>query len=472
MHAYWKWFARLSAILAVAFLPPPAEGAETRAAIWRLLSLNDYNTRIVLFGAGLLGLACGLVGVFLVLRKRALLGDAISHSTLPGIAAAFLVMVAAGGDGKYMPGLLLGAALSALLGMAVIHLVRTTTRLPQDAALGIVLSVFFGAGVALLGVIQKSSAASAAGLETFIYGKTASMLAEDGRRIAFCAGILTALCALLFKEFRALSFDEDFTRAQGWPIRRLDALMMLMVLAVTVIGLQAVGLILVIALLIIPPVAARFWTERLSAMVALSAGFGASAALAGAALSSLYPDLPAGAMIVLMATGLFVASLLLGRQRGLLIRWRAHALLESRIDRQNVLRSLFELAERDGGPAVVDLATLHRIRHWRGRRLSRALQRLVREDLVREVPGGWRLTPDGMEDARRIVRNHRLWELYLIHHADIAPSHVDREADLIEHVLGRAMVEELERLLAAEPRVEPIPVSPHPIGKGMGGDVA
>ena len=133
-----------------------------------LVSLADYNTRVVVLGVLALGLSCGFVGSFMLLRKRALIADTVSHSTLPGIALAFLVMVAAGQDGKWLPGLLLGALLSGLAGMGAVVAVQRFTRVKEDAALGIVLSVFFGFGVSLLGLVQKMSSGSAAGLESFI----------------------------------------------------------------------------------------------------------------------------------------------------------------------------------------------------------------------------------------------------------------------------------------------------------------
>lgn len=450
------------------FAVSEADAQELSPALWRVLSLRDYNTRIVMLGTGLLGIACGVVGVFMVLRKKALLGDAISHATLPGIAIAFLLMSSAGGAGKSMPGLLLGAAVAGLCGAGWVLLIRSQTRLPEDTALGIVLSVFFGAGLSLLGIIQKMEAASAAGLESFIYGKTASMLAADGRRIALCAAILLAMILAFFKEFRALCFDAEFARVQGWSVRGLDALMMGMVVACTVIGLQAVGLILVIALLIIPPAAARFWTEDLMQMLILSALVGALAGILGTACSALYPHLPAGALVVMVAAVFFLLSLFFGRSRGIAHRALAHLRLERRIDRQNVLRALYEIAERHPAGYVVTEADLRAARHWGGRRLPRTLRRLCQEDLVRRMLSGWQLTADGLDTARRLARNHRLWELYLIHHAAVAPSHVDRDADFIEHVLGRAMVAELENLLGASEPEAPVPASPHPLPDSRG----
>lgn len=470
-HFNFFWLAALALLLVVSlpFFAQSSNAASVGSALRRIFSAHDYNTRVVMSGTGLLGIACGVVGAFMVLRKKALFGDAVSHATLPGIALAFLLAVAMGGTGKNMPILLLGAGLAGLLGMTVILVIRNSTRLPEDAILGIVLSVFFGAGIALLGVAQRVNTASAAGLETFIYGKTASMLGEDGRRIAWCATALLGICALLFKEFRALCFDAEFARTQGWPVRSLDALMMGMVVVTTVIGLQAVGLILVIALLIIPPSAARFWTEDLRALVLLAAAIGALSGVLGSGVSATFPDLPAGGVIVLVAAAIFLLSFIFGRSRGLMVRAAARVRLERRVNRQNALRAMYEVSEQQPEHQPIPESALRAVRYWPGVQLRRALRRLAREDLAREVLDGWVLTADGREEARKMVRNHRLWELYLIHHADVAPSHVDRDADVIEHVLGQKMVADLEALLAESSPKPPVPVSPHPIAAATRG---
>lgn len=448
----------------VSMLAAVAEAADGFSADgwWHALSMQDYNTRVVAISVALLGASCGAVGVFMVLRRKALFGDAISHATLPGVAMGYLIASALGLPGKHLPFLLAGATLTALIGMGIILLLRHATRLPEDAALGIVLSVFFGAGVALLGVIQQMENASAAGLETFIYGKAASMLAEDGRRIAVVAIALTACCALLFKEFRALCFDSEFARVQGWPVRGLDALMMGMVVAAAIIGLQAVGLMLVISLLIIPPAAARFWTHELRTMVILSAAFGAASGVFGALWSALAPQWPTGGVIVLVAAALFFISMLTGSARGVLFTLLAHLRLERRVAHQHVLRTLYEMEEKIGRSTPISETALLQSRHWRKDCLLRALRRLHREGVIERDGDAWALTPAGRAQAARLVRNHRLWELYLIRYAAIAPMNVDRDADRIEHVLGHDIVVELERLLD-DGGSTPHLASPHPI---------
>lgn len=487
------------ALLVVVWNPQSADAADISAAFagesitdrslswptvdqWiRVVTLRDYNTRVVVAGTMLLGLAAGVVGSFTLLRKRALMGDALSHATLPGIGLAFMIASAAGFNGKSLPILLAGATISGILGLGAVLLVRNLTRLKEDTALGIVLSVFFGGGVAVLGVAQRTGQGHAAGLESFIYGKTASMVANDSLLIAISAVAVIAGCVLLFKEFRLLCFDSGYAASQGWPTVWLDVAMMTLVVAVTVVGLQAVGLILIIALLIIPAAAARFWTEDLSTMMWISALAGGVSGLIGAMASAIQPNLPSGAMIVIVAGVVFLFSMMLGRERGILVRARRRAKLNRRVRRQHVLRAMYESLVSDGdtdqdlrlATQTIPFAKLVRMRSWSARELRRELSRADADGLVEAIPRSRdvRLTPEGVALARRVVRNHRLWETYLITHADIAASHVDRDADAIEHVLGSEMVSKLEALLTQSDLAlagGPALVSPHALKSPAG----
>ncbi len=451
-------------------MPPGSIELPSAAEILHVLLLRDYNTRLVVLSTALLGVASGMIGTFLLLRKRSLMGDALSHAMLPGIAIAFMVMVAMGGDGKFLPGLLGGAAIFGLLGVGCVLLIRRHTRLKDDAALGIVLSVFFGLGTALLGLVQDMPEGSAAGLSSFIYGKAASIVRSDLWMIAGTAAVIVSACVLLYKELTIVCFDESFAGAQGWPVQALDVAMMGIATGVTVVGLQAVGLILMIAFLIIPPAAARFWTHRLSWMMAGAAVIGGLGGWVGASLSALVPRLPAGAIIVVVVSSVFVLSMLLGPARGVLARVLGHHRLSRSVDRQHLLRAIYERLEKDmeardrgpGGPGVaVAFDQLLAARSWSAARLRRTLRRAERGGLVERGGRGFRLTAAGEVEAARMVRTHRLWELYLIRHADIAPSHVDRDADQIEHVLGSDLVAELEAVLDAAPRAAAVPSSPH-----------
>ncbi len=416
--------------------------------------LRKHNTRLVVLATSALGLASGIVGSFLLLRKRSLMGDALAHSTLPGIALAFIVMVSLGGEGKSLPGLIAGATLSGVAGLLIMLAIRNSTRLSDDLAMGFVLSVFFGIGLALLGIIQAMPGASAAGLESFIYGKTASIVWNDFLLVSGLAICAAAAALLLFKEFTLLCFDEQFAATEGWPVLRLDILLLGLVTAVTVIGLQSVGLILIIAFLITPAAAARFWTDRLARMVFLAAVIGAVSGWLGASISALVGNLPAGAVIVLTTSAIFVVSMIFAPRRGMMARWLGHRRLKKRVERQHLLRAAFELieAESPGSSEIVNKPFPRRAllakRTWKPQYLGRILKHeaaighlefLDKDEL--------QLSESGYGEAARITRNHRLWEVYLVTHADIAPSHVDRDADMVEHILEANLVVRLENEL-------------------------
>jgi manganese/zinc/iron transport system permease protein len=444
------------------------------ADIWNVLFLRDYNTRLVVICTMLLGCACGLMGGFLLLRKRSLMGDTLSHATLPGVGLSFMLAVALGGDGKSLPILLAGAAITGVIGCAAVVFIREQTRIKDDAAMGIVLSVFFGAGVAILGVIQTMPEGSAAGLESFIYGKTASMVMSDFQILVLVTICVITCSLLLFKEFRLLCFDETFAAALGWPVKFLDILLLALITAVTVAGLQAVGLILIIAFLITPAAAARFWTNQLDRMLVLSALIGGASGWLGASLSAFIPRLPAGAVIVLVAALFFVVSMLIGTERGVMIRFLRQSQLKKRMGRQHLLRALYEILEGGRDTEELNIRTVP-FRQIRGRRtwsdtqLRDYIRRAYNDGLV-EAPNkvdSILLTKTGLAEAAQVTRNHRLWEMYLIEYADVATSRVDRDADMVEHVLGEKMVTRLENKLQAYSSAGSlVPQSPHPIHPG------
>lgn len=273
--------------------------------------LQDPNVRSILLGCMLLGLSSGVLGSFAYLRKQSLMGDALSHAALPGICIAFML------TGVKSVGIfLIGAALAGLIATFGIGWITRHSKIKQDAALGIVLSVFFGFGIVLLTRIQHSGSGNQSGLDKFLFGQAAALNRDDVRVMAVVSAILIAVCILLFKEFKLLSFDPGFARGMGMPVGLLDQLMMLLLVVAVVVGIQAVGVVLMSALLITPAVSARYWTERLGVMTALSGLFGALSGLAGTWISTAGGNLPTGPLSVLAATVWFLLSVLFAPGRG------------------------------------------------------------------------------------------------------------------------------------------------------------
>ncbi|MEL6168023.1 MAG: metal ABC transporter permease [Pseudomonadota bacterium] len=355
-----------------------------------------YNAALVAIGAALLGFAGGAAGTFLYLRKRALVSDAVAHATLPGIGLAFIVMVGSGGDGRSLLGLLLGSAVSAWLGLLAVQWLTRRTRLNEDAAIGAVLSVFFGAGVVVLTIIQTMASGRQAGLEGFLLGTTAGMLFSDAVLIAVGGAVTVLVTWVLRRPMTLVAFDPDYAAARGYNISAIDLAMMGLVMAVTVIGLKIVGLILIVALLIIPPVTARFWTERADRVLWIAGAIGGVSGYVGATLSASAPDLPTGPIIVLVAAVLFVFSLLFAPARGI-----AGAMLRRRGFARRVHR-------RQGLLALARSEPIHD---------AYTLRVLVAEGLIRADGVA---TDVGRAAAARIARDERRWDVARRLHRDTA----------------------------------------------------
>ncbi|WP_036714125.1 metal ABC transporter permease [Paenibacillus ehimensis] len=276
---------------------------------------RDPNAQWILMGSMLLGLSSGVLGSFAYLRKQSLMGDALAHAALPGVCIAFMLT-----GSKSIFFFLLGAIVAGLAATFGIGYVTRNSRIKQDTALGIVLSVFFGLGIVLLTKIQHGGSGNQSGLDKFLFGQAASMVLSDVITMAVVALLLTMVCALLFKEFKLLSFDPGFAKGIGLPVAFLDQFMMFLIVVAVVVGIQAVGVVLMSALLITPAVSARYWTEKLGVMVALSGVFGALSGFFGTLLSGMANNMPTGPLTVLAATLFFVVSVLFAPCRGLLAK--------------------------------------------------------------------------------------------------------------------------------------------------------
>jgi manganese/zinc/iron transport system permease protein len=391
----------LFAIGGAAGVDPEAEFV----ALTQALGL-PFNDTVVALGAALLGLAGGVIGSFAVLRRRALVADAVAHAALPGICIAFLLI----GQRDFI-GFAIGAVGSGLAGVAIIAWLPRHTRIKVDAAIGIVLSVFFGIGIAISGAIQRSPDGGHAGIDAYLLGKTAAMIPGDVFAIAVVTLNVVLVVIVLYKEFRLIGFDAPFARSAGFPAGVIDFVMMATIVVTTVIGLAAVGVVLIAALLIIPGVSARFWTERLGRMLLLAALFGVVTGLGGALAAAALPDIPAGPAIVMVGAVIFALSALLAPRRGIVARF------VDRLRRRATLfrRALLEAVRDAGGsrepiPATA-LESRFAVRSL-GFRLGVWWARL-RTELVRPAPNALQLTATGRAAALEYARARRLWHRLL-----------------------------------------------------------
>ncbi|MBY0527767.1 MAG: metal ABC transporter permease [Gemmataceae bacterium] len=361
-----------------------------------MFDLPNYTLQVVAAGCSVLGMVSGALGTYAVLRKQSLLGDAISHAALPGVAIGFLLT-----RSRAPLVLVLGAGIAGWIATLAVMSITRFTRVKSDSALALVLSVFFGFGLMLLTYMQKQLPdARQAGLDRVLFGQAAAMLESDVATMAVLGGVALLLMLVFWKEFKLLSFDPDFGASIGLPMRLLDVLLTTLLVVAIVIGLQTVGVVLMSAMLVAPAAAARQWTDHLGRMVLLAAGIGAASGFAGGVISSSIAHVPTGPVIVLCVSVVVVASLLLAPNRGLLWSWLRHLGNRRRLHLEAVLGDLRLLAaQHDDHAHGHPLAVLRAMSVGRGG-LERTLAELRERGLVRQAgPDAWALTPEGWQEA-------------------------------------------------------------------------
>ena len=403
----------------------------------------------VLIGTTLLASSAAVVGAFSYLKGESLVGDAIAHALLPGVVLAFLL-----GDGKNPLFLIVGALISGLIAHYGIGFIQSRTKLKSDTAVSLVLSTFFGFGIMLMSLVQQSGQGQQAGLERYLLGKAAAITLVDVYTFSGLAILLLIGVGLFYKGFQLMTFNEDFAHAIGLPVDLIRfTFTVLTVLAVT-IGIQTVGVVLMAALLITPSAAARAWTKSLPQMLGLAALVAGISAIAGTFISSAIPKMPTGPWVVLVLGALGFLSLLVAPEKGWLFKRRRARRHREKTIRENVLKLMYQNEERLGAGTKLTTADMQGLRTMREDTLRMGLRSLKKRLWIVEAANGYGLTDLGRVEGRRVVRLHRLWELYLTERLGMAADHIHPQAETMEHVI----TPEIEALLIKElgnPEVDP-----------------
>ena len=427
----------------------------------RFWEMNDRSVRIVVLGSVLIGISCSLMGSFVVTRKLSLFGDTLSHAVLPGIAVGFMWA-----ESKNNLSMMIGALLAGFFGISCISFLVRFTKISQDSALGIVLSGFYAVGICMLTRIQKMDYGSQAGLDTYLFGQVTSLSSND------LIGILLALSAVVlfllfgYKELLVTGFDPYFARSINLPTNLIQYLLWVLLGFCVITSLQVIGVVLASALFIIPAASASLLAKRMNFYLLISSVLGASAGLGGAFLSFLGDHLPTGPLIVLVSITFFLFILLVRPKNGVLARLIRSNGQTRRFAMENTLKAIYQVMEKkDFKDSSVHKLELMSRRSIASGPCQKEVNQLVRfgyattsyelqpqDKLPPELLIS--LTPQGWEYACRIVRNHRLWELYLTNEARYEADHVHEDAEKIEHVLGEETVRKLERILS-NPRQDP-----------------
>lgn len=403
----------------------------------------------------LLSLSSAIIGVFVFLRRRSLVGESLSHASYPGVVIGILLSTLFPVSESWEPLFVLGAALfSCLLGLFSIDLLERRRLLSSDAALTLLLTSFFGCGLMLASHVQFTQARAYRHIQIYLYGQAATMTTLHVWMYSLFSLALLSLLLLFYPAFKILLFDRTFAKSVGVAAKRLEALLSLLLVLAIVLGIRSVGVVLMSAMLLAPPIAARQFSHRFSRVLLLSALFGLLSGIVGLwsslALSSLLQErtplfrasLPTGPMIVVAASLFASLALLFAPERGWLIRlWRIRQFHATR-RKENLLKRLWKYPESDW-----DVSPL-------------LLWALRRDGLVARHQAGYALTPQGAARAAHIVRLHRLWEVYLVEYLEMGGQRVHHNAEEMEHILTPELEKKLTLFLndpKQDPHQQPIP---------------
>jgi len=428
---------------------------------------TDPVLRAPTIGCILMGFASSLVGMLMLLKRQALIGEVLSHTAFPGIvigalAAAFI-------PDSFNILAMAGAALGCMAGAWAVSYLKNKLRIRNDSALCFVLAVFFGIGVLIASQIQSSHALLYKQALLFLYGQVATMTDAMIGIYASLALVTVVAIAILYHPLKAFLFDRQFAAIHGLKPKIVDrAISALLILAI-VVGMRSIGVVLMAGMLIAPAIAARPWTKRLSTSLGLSAFFGTLASFFGNVLSvegsayiaAKFPDwkfsLPTGPLILLIASLFALLSLLLAPESGIIARMVRMTLFRLRTAREHLLKAMWKKGK---GASISrrDAAALFSRSPFTERILFFILTR--RALLIHEGNGLYRLTDKGWARACRIVRLHRLWEVYLVDYLSQGIDKVHKSAEELEHVMSPQLEAELEKLLGDlrfDPHSQPIP---------------
>ena len=358
--------------------------------------LFDYTLRNVAFGSGLLGIVSGFLGTIVVLRRQSLLGDAMSHAALPGIALAFLIF-----STKNTSILLLGAGVTALIATLFIYLTVNSSKIKFDSSLAIWLSTFFGLGLVFLTIIQRYPNAQQAGLDKFLFGQAAALTHSDVRIMFILSLISVFFVLLLWKEIKILIFDPSYAKSLGINIRMIDSVVITLIIIAIMIGLQTVGVILMSSMLIAPALAARQWTDRFSLMVTLSAIFGITAGISGSILSSKIEKMPTGPAIIVCVSIIVIFSIFFSPKYGVISQQIRTRRSDQNLRMDAILENLFNLSKNHRDPFHPHSINVLKLMEEGNTDMEPALRKLDRQGLVScNKDGEWALTELGYERIR------------------------------------------------------------------------
>jgi len=402
-----------------------------------------------LIASVLVGISCGMLGVFIVLRNMALIGDALSHAILPGIVIAFIVF-----GGYHLSGFFLGAVLAGLLAAAAITWIQQNLPTKNDAAIGIIFTVMFAAGVIGISILSRNEGVHL-DLQDFLFGNILGVGSEDLWLNLLIAIAVVGSVMFFFRYFFITTFQESYARAMGIKSGVVHYYLMLLLSFTVVASLQTVGVILVVAMLVTPSSTALLWSDNLKPALAISAGFGTLSAISGL-VAAIYLEIPPGPAMAICAFIFFLVSALVSPKKGYLFQYFRKQKYRAKILWEDILKYTFKFGQRE--PVSTDQVSIGIERN--PREVKKAIKKMVRKGLLLRSNGGYKLTDNGAARGKQLVRAHRLWETWLVGKAGLSEDQIHEDAEYYEHLLNEDILDQIDASLnfpKVDPHGTPIP---------------
>lgn len=410
------------------------------------ITFKDPNVLYVVLGMFFINSSSALIGTFAFLRKRALIGDAIAHSLLPGLCLGFILS----GE-KNVTYLFIGAFITGWISTFLVDYIVNHSKVKQDSAIGIVLSSFFGLGVVLLTYIQKNFTGEQAGLDHFLFGQAAAINKDEILLFGFIFILILGTILIFYKGFKAVCFNIDFARSIGLPVRFIELIITSLTVVAIASGIQAMGVILMSALIITPAASARFWTHNLKKMLLIAVLFSVVSGIAGAFISYAYSGMPTGPWVVVILSLMTFGSIIFSPHKGVIGRMAKMKLNRAKILHENILKTIYVYHERKNKEnelnEEISISEITKVRYFDTDLLQKGIRKLIARGFITRAGERIKLSDVGKKESRRIVRLHRLWEQYLLKRTSIDSDHVHSGAEVIEHIITPELEKELEKEL-------------------------
>jgi manganese/zinc/iron transport system permease protein len=412
--------------------------------------MSEPNVRYVALAILLLGGVSGAVGTFNFLRKKTLVGETVAHSMLPGILIAFIL---SGVKDPFI--LILGAAISGWLSILLVDYITRNSKIKGDSALAIVLSSFFGLGIVILTVIQRKLPREQSGLDHYIFGNAAAMSPNDSIVFGIVCVVVLLVVGWNYLSLKTMVFNKDYAQSVGMNTRWIETLISFITILSISVGVKAVGIVMMSAMLIIPPTAARFWTDKLGRMLLIGGAFGALSGWLGAFVSYSYNNMPTGPWAIVIISLIAFFSMLFAPKKGVVfLRWNK-LLLKRRMNEENLLKAAVQLEIRGKGK-LFNRRSISRRQFFDVRLWNRTIKRLRRKGMVKKVHTGFTLSTEGRAIGAEIDRRHKIWEVYLQRRMQMSIHLVHDEADTMEHFLTPEIEAEILKELGLCSRFNPL----------------